>query len=164
MSYGNEPTRPPDHQGAGRAWRIQHDVEPDVPDHQAGVGSWLVYAPYGHPLWYWYCVGGVHLRPIEGVKPATIQFPGATHEILFCALSPERPLPSLDDWKEAAFLQPLDLTHQFIVPDDIAAAELTELVVRHIVAGNSPDQDYRSYWRDVIDKTAEHQRLGKHPG
>jgi hypothetical protein len=165
VTYGNEPTREPDVIGRWRAWRVAVDrASPDwAPDHEADCGSWLVDAPGAHPFWWWYVVGCVHLRPMEGVKAPHVQFPGATHEILFCALSPEKPLPSLDDWKGMAFLEPLDLVHQVIVPSDDDARNLTEMIVRHMVGGRSPDSDWRSYWQTLINTSAEHLRLGGHP-
>lgn len=179
--YGNEPTTEPDFQEAvkvrnlgdiasgkerieerqWRAWAVP--IKADEAGH-ATVGQWLVEAPGAHPFWWWYCVGVVHLRPVEGMPPPVIRFPGASHEIMFVALNPEKPLPDLDDWKGMSPLHPIDLEHQFIVPDDEAARELGELAVRFMLRGNSPDQDFRQYWRDVINNTAEHSRLGGHPG
>lgn len=168
MIYGNEPTTEPDLAGVGRAWKLDLDLYRDgpnmMPDHEGTVAWWLVHAPGAHPFWSWYVVGTVHLREIEGqTRRPHLQFPGASHEILFVALNPEHPLPSLDAWADIQFLEPLDLVEQFIVSDDDAAAELTELVVKHIVDGMSPDQDHRQYWAGAIARTAEHIRLGGHP-
>ena len=160
MSYGNAPTREPDISGAGRAWR----VTAKDPEEHAGIGAdWLVHAPFAHPFWWWYAVSAIHLRPLPGKGPAHIRFPGATHEILFVALNPEKPLPDISAWQGPAYLTPIDLEHQFIVQDDEKAREITDLVVAHICEGVSPDQDFRAYWRDVINRTAEHARLGGHP-
>lgn len=164
MSYGNLPTTEPDHQGLGCAWKIPMTRKEEKPDWAATVSMWLVSAPYAHPFWWWYAVTCISLRDIPGVPPATVQFPGATHEIMFVALNPERPIPDLADWQGMSHLEPLDLVHQFIVGSDEDAEKLTEVVVKHIVAGNSPDQDHRSYWRDAINLTAEHLRLDGHPG
>jgi hypothetical protein len=168
--YGNEPTKPPDIGGialggSGRAWKIA-TTDPEIleenVDWNAGVGSYLVHAPHGHPYWYWYCVGCVHLRDIPGQsRPPRRDFPEATHEMMFLALNPEAPIPDVDDWQGMRHLSPVDLEHQFQVNSDEEAAELTELVVRHICAGQSPDQDFRTYWRGMIDETAERIRLGK---
>lgn len=167
--YTNLPTIDPEHEGlGGRAWKVPMGEEGQrgKPDYDAGVATWLVHytGPNAHPWWNVYVVGTVHLRPLPNVKPPHIQFPGATHEILFCALDPRKPVPDLNDWKGMAPLEPLDLVHQFIVPEDEQAADLTGLVIRHMIdAGASPDQDFRAYWRNAINKTAEHFRLGGHP-
>lgn len=162
-SYGNEPTAPPDLQGRGRAWKVRGT---SVTEENASIGAdWLVHAPHGHPLWPWYAISGIHLRPLPIKGPPHLQFPGATHEIMFLALNPEKPLPSIDDWHGMAWLEPIDLAHQVIVQSDEKAVELVELVVRHIVIdGANPDQDFRAYWRSAINQTAEHLRFDGHPG
>lgn len=163
-SYGNEPTKVPDIAGeGGRAWRIPLEAVVDKRPN-ASVGSdWLVHAPGSHPLWWWYMIGVVHLRPTAG-KPAKVAFPGATHELMFIAISPEYPLPDVDRWEKMHHLEPLDLAEQFIVTDDAQACELGDLIVKHIVfEGASPDQDHRAYWKVAVANTAEHLRLGGHP-
>jgi hypothetical protein len=53
---------------------------------------------------------------------------------------------------------------QFEVPDDSAAVRVTELAIRAICDGlMSPDQDWRSRWRETLLATSEHMRLGTHP-
>jgi hypothetical protein len=166
MSYGNEPAKAPDIEGIGKAWKVPRtSAHDEVADWGGDCGQWLVYdGTRAHPFWWWYVVGCVHLRPLEGQsKPPVVDFPGATHEIMFLALNPEVPLPDLGDWQGASFLQPADLVRQFIVNDDLQARELCELVVRHICDGHSPDVDFRHYWEAAIDSSAEHARLGGHP-
>jgi hypothetical protein len=162
-SYGNEPTRIPDLAGDDRrAWRVPVD---NAPEGHAGVGcDWLVHRPGAHPLWWWYMVAIVHLRPLHDLDRPAIQFPGATHEALIVSLDPEHELPDLDTWGPAHMLQPPDLAAQFIVNSDAQAAEVGDLLVTHIVIdGQSPDSDHRSYWTEAVENTAEHLRLGGHP-
>lgn len=169
MSYGNEPTAKPRFQlGGRRAWPIapvNRDGPNWRPEFEATVSFWLVCAPSSHPWWWWYVVSVIHLRQIPGTPPVHFQFPGATHEVLFLALSPEHPLPDVEDWKAMQYLTPPDLVHQVILPDDDGARELCELVVKGIVCLEmNPDVDNRSTWRSSLDQTAEHVRLGGHPG
>jgi hypothetical protein len=174
--------RDPDLTGpATRAWRVlqnQEQEERHVREFgygHAGVGAdWIVNGPY-HPFWSWWYVSVVHLRPLDGAPPPHIAFAGATHEIMCFSLNPDpkdgRPkVPDIDklDAGDAehglpGFLQPPDFTTQVILLDDDQAKQLGDLVVRHIVEGNSCDSDYRGYWIRLIAKTAEHFRLGGHP-
>jgi hypothetical protein len=158
--YGNEPTAEPDRQSLGRAWKIP----PPKSDKAHGtVAAWVVHAPHSNLMWSWYFVGTVHLRGVEGLEEPHLHFPGATHEIVIMALNPEYPLPEVGNWKNAQFLWPPDLTHQFIVSRDEEAQELTDLVVEQIVRGKSCDSDHRTYWIAAVDATAEHFRIGGHP-
>lgn len=157
----NEPTKASDLEGeGGTAWVIP----PDFKESPAGVAQWLVHAPGAHPYWSWYCVACVSLKSVSGIDEAFKQFPGATHEIIFVALNPDHPLPDIDDWKSMHWLKPADLVHQFIVNSDNDASELTSKIVEHICrAAISPDQDNRTYWKNCVNATAEHARLGGHP-
>lgn len=158
--------REPDIEGvAGKAWEV---VRPPggPPAWQGGVASWVMNVPGAHPFWSWWTLNAVHLRPIEGVRPAFLRFPEATHEFLICALDPASYPPPVDVEPETCFaiLQPIDLVHQVSGLDDGQAARVAALMMRAIVDGRmSPDQDYRSAWRRLIDGTAEHLRAGKHP-
>lgn len=163
MSYGNEPTKAPDIKGMGRAWRVT--ATPEAEFTSATVGSdWLVHAPYGHPFWWWYAVSVVHLRPLPGMPPPNMVREDATHEIMFLALDPSHPLPDVDNWAAMKYLTPPDLAWQFIVDRDEQAKELGDLVVRHICDGQSPDQDFRTYWHGAIENTVEHICTGGHRG
>lgn len=170
MRYqGTSITEAPTLTGAfGTAWRVrlQPVGQRERPDHDGTVGAFIVRAPNAHPLWDHYAINVMHLRPIEGVKPAHITSPGATHELMILALNPEEPLPpSLDagpSWK-LSFLRPIDVVTQFKAADDVVADEILELAIAAIVNGQiSPDQDYRSRWTEAIVTTAEHFAAGKH--
>lgn len=131
---------------------------------KADCGMWLVHAPHGNPFWPWYMVAVVNLRDHKGQTGSPfIQFPGASHELLVVALNPEDPLPDVDAWTQPRYLVPVDQCVQFIVADDKQATSLLDVVVKGILSGISPDQDYRALWREMVAQTAEHIRLGGHP-
>ena len=82
------------------------------------------------------------------------------------SLNPEEPLPpSLDvgpGWT-VKFLTPVDVVEQFTAADDAVADQILELAVRAIVDGQlSPDQDWRSVWKQSIAQTAAHFADGTH--
>lgn len=60
----------------GRAWRTDTAAiarrYPGGPPADLTVASWLVRAPYAHPVWHSYMIGAVSLRDLEGAPPAVI--------------------------------------------------------------------------------------------
>lgn len=154
--------RAPDLTGNGRAWLIT--ATSDVPDHSATVRAYIVHAPQGNPHWPWYMIAGVHLREIVDVPPPIKHFVEASHEIVFCAISPdsyERVDP--DNYHGIGWLEPIDLIHQVANLTDEQAAHVVEACVRAIVVGgHSPDQDHRRWWQVAIEHTAQHEREGRH--
>lgn len=121
-------------------------------DLDAALAGWIVLAPHAHPLWRYWMLSVVHLRPLEGGKPPQLRFPEATHEIVIMALNPEHPPPPLDhspNWP-VHYLTPIDVCEQIDAPSDAAAVEVAEWCVRAICNGASPDQDYRAWWRNAI--------------
>ena len=139
------------------------------PDWDATLSLWIISAPQSHPLWWWYTLSVIHLRPIDGVKPATITLPGASHEFILVALNPEEPVPDLDamergDFRSICSLTPPNLVEQFEVRNDAEALRFGEMAVEAIVHGIvSPDTDHRAVWRRMIPETARHLREGVHP-
>jgi hypothetical protein len=153
----------------GQSWRVTLPPvgERGKPDFDGTVGGFLVRAPNAHPLWDHYMLSVIHLRPIAGVRPADIRLPGATHEFIIGSLNPEQPLPQTLEAHSDAFrlslLRPIDVVEQFIAATDAVADEILELSVRAIVDGHiSPDQDYRSAWKQSIAATAAHFADGTH--
>lgn len=153
--------REPDATGrTGKAWQMSKRVD-GPKDWEASIASWVVEANGFHPLWNRWVVSAIHLRPIEGVKPASLQFETATHEFVIAAIDPESEFDV--DRPPFMFLMPLDLTHQVGGIDDAQAARIVSLMVRTILDGNmSPDQDFRSLWESLLDNTARHMAEGKH--
>lgn len=162
LNYKNSfPKREPDVEGpGGRAWAVKTKSKRK----HGGVAHFLVHAVNGNPFWNWYVVSVVHLRAEEGLPQPHIQFPGASHELLMAALNPEEKIPDIDNWKGMSHLEPIDQCVQFIVNNDEQAKSLCDDVIRAIVVGGiSPDQDFRSWWKQSVNQTAEHYRLGEHP-
>ena len=150
---------------AGQAWAIPN--RSPVPDHAACLCTYLLRAPGFHPFWDRWALSCVHLRPIEGVRPAVLNLPGASHELLIVAIDPAWNPPDEDDFGFSRggvpFLSPIDVAQQFRVNGDRQAQELARLCVLAICRGHmSPDQDYRAAWKDTIEATADHLRRGLH--
>lgn len=169
---GTHITRPPTLSGPfGQAWSImlQPIGQRGKPDFDAMISHTIISAPQSHPLWWIYALSIIHLRHIDGVKPAHVKFPGATHELMLLALNPEKPVPDIDAMEHGDFdsfhlLQPANLVEQFQVPSDAYAWYLGETAIKAIVDGIiSPDTDYRSQWKHAIAETAKHLREGGHP-
>jgi hypothetical protein len=156
------PAERPDVEGThGRAWRVTHPREAE--DYPTSLKGWLVYQPRSHPFWSWYMVGGVALRDEPGVSSAHKQFAAATHEFLIAALDPTKPLPMIHNWRQAAYMRPLDLVHQIELPNDYAAQEILDLIVeRACTQGVQLDEDNRRWWQGSLDTTAQHYREGVH--
>lgn len=152
-----------------KCWNLRKPEKLARPDYNAHIAGWIINGPY-HPFWRWWNLSIVHLRDIPGVEPAHVQFPGATHEVIIATINPERcSKPDIDALERGTvqlpFLSPMDLVHQVILVSDEQAAELAELMINAILSGDySPDSDFRGRWKSILDRTAEHLRLGGHPG
>jgi hypothetical protein len=164
---GTRIAEPPTFEGrAGKAWRLTMPPPGERPlrDHDGTVGGFIVNAQGAHPFWDHWMISVVHLRPIEGVQPATIVVEGATHELMIAAIDPELPLPSLDAATESwrvHWLRPIDVLEQFQAKDDAVAHQILELAVQAIVGGYaSPDQDWRRWWKNAVASTAERYASG----
>jgi hypothetical protein len=136
------------------------------PDQDATIGAWIIHVPGAHILWDHWMVSVVHLRPLEGVKPALKRCPEATHEFMILALNPEERLPSslvVGNEFQVRYLTPIDVVEQFTAADDATADRILEDAVYAIVNGfASPDQDFRSWWHRAIADTAAHYNDGTH--
>lgn len=157
---GTRIAAPPTFTGhAGYAWRLEMPPvgQRGLPDHDGTVDMVIVKVAGAHPLWDHWMLSVIHLRPIEGVRPAHITRPGATHEVIFVALDPGRPLPAslvVASSFRPHFLLPVDLAEQIIASDDAQAQQIFELAVRAIVSGvASPDADWRAWWRAALAET-----------
>jgi hypothetical protein len=157
--------REPDAKGiAGRAWNLS-GTSAKTPAQTASIAGWLVNVRGAHPMWEWWMVSVVHLRPIEGAPPAQKKYPTAEYEFMIFSINPEK-CPEPDPAKADdgyPHLVPIDVVEQFHGVSDKQAARICEDAVRAIVRGLiSPDQDYRSAWNRAIQVTAEHFRSGAH--
>jgi hypothetical protein len=69
--------------GNTRAWPITF-----AQSTPGAVGSWIVEAPWAHPVWSQYFVTFCHLRQLENAPPPIKFDRQATHEIVVAALDP----------------------------------------------------------------------------
>ena len=156
--------RTPDQKGHGaEAWVIT--IPKTVKPHGT-VKSWLVKGEKFHMLWNHWAVSLIHLRPYEGEpQPPILNKPNMTHEVLIFALNPgedqeNRRVYDPDNFPvPTPYMRPIDLSEQFEAPSDEKATEVVDLMVRAICDGiMSPDQDFRSVWKEVVAATAAHIR------
>lgn len=156
--------REPDIKGsAAEAWSIPLKIRD--PAHAAALAGWLVHSPHFHPFWSWWMLSVCHLRPIAGTPPARLHYPEAAFEFFIASLNPEAGEPDVDDsGKGYRLLEPFDVVEQFHGVTDADAASICFAAIRCICDGKiSPDQDYRSLWRQLIAGTVTHYREGAHP-
>lgn len=145
----------------GKAWEVKKPD--DGPD--AGIVAYQVNRPGAHPWWEWWVVSVVSLRDIDGIPVARKSYPEATHEFVIASLSPDDPVPMPDDpAPKYCYLTPIDVVHQFHGLDDGQAKDLCAAAIKAIViAGISPDQDFRAFWKNLLTNTIQHIALGGHP-
>jgi hypothetical protein len=140
--------------GLARAWHIDMEVfrhERDVdPDKDATADTWIINAPWAHPVWPNYILYCVHLRQIPGQsKEPVIHKPGATHEIGLYALNPDH-VPAVDG-SPFYFLMPPNYVGQFIAESDEHARQIIRHTVDEICAGRlNPDTDARKHWKQLF--------------
>jgi hypothetical protein len=155
--------RTPDIEGrAARAWKVV--MPSDGPPEWSGtIAAYLVHMPGAHAFWSWWLVSVVHLRPIEGVKPANKSYEEAEYEFLTAPIHPDHP-PDPDDPGAGFETIAVDVAVQFNGTDDEQAAELCMMSVTLMTRGRaSPDSDYRRWWTSAIRNGAKHAALGGHP-
>lgn len=149
---------PPEIVGAhGAAWRVDlarsRAAAGCDEDRDTTVAMWIVFAPWAHAFWSYYLIAAIHLRSMPKLVPAKINLPGATHEVIVFALSPDH-VPEVVNSAKNVKLFPANFAGQWVVQErrnpvdlDRAAAEKIEGVVREIVEGRlSPDTDFRREW------------------
>jgi hypothetical protein len=143
---------------------------PDIPSAAETVCTWLLTAPYAHPLWSQYALIVVRLRDLPGFPPPARQFDGATHELLVVALNPEHgtmtPAGVGRRWRKGRslpYLTPVNVAHQ-IEGTDEEAAELAEAAAMGVVhgaltpeTGDAPEF-IRMAWKASLVKTLAHAR------
>ena len=137
----------------------------DPPDWTATLAGWFLNCPGQSPAWEHYLLSIIHLRPIEGVKPAVVNVPGATHEILMVALDPGKN-PKPEDSYSWSFLRPTNLMEQVQLPDDESAVDLLHDCVVAVLDGRLWAEPMLSGqvepWRTVLVKAAAHIRGEEH--
>lgn len=128
------------------AWKIEH------PQHPTFSLTWIIDAPWAHPLWHQYFLVLYDLTTPMQREP-TIHLPGATHEMVLFALDPEHPIAkdSTPTPSEVYRLSPPNYGYQFKAKSNNEAAERIQAVVDGIVARQiNPDTDWRSFWNNGL--------------
>jgi hypothetical protein len=139
---------------AGRATEIVHTLEAgDRPDFGATLAMWFLDCPMQATAWRHYNLAIIHLRPIEGVKPAIIRSPGATHEVMLFALNPKLN-PSPTNAKSWQYLSPYNFLGQLKLPSDEEAKRGLEAMARDVANGRlwaePPLSMQREPWETVL--------------
>lgn len=121
-------------------------VEPGI---DATIRSWIVEAPWAHPMWHSYVIIVIHLRPMPGIK-TLFYVNNATHEIHLYALDPlvfRTGLIKGDVTYYPYCLTPINFAAQMVEKDDAAAVDKAFAAVRDICEGKlNPDTDARASW------------------
>lgn len=151
------------HGACGTATRLEYALEAhDPPDARGTVTAWWLDCPGQSPFWHVYLLSVVHLRPLDGVRPAVIGVPGATHELVVVALDPREPTPLMTDPTTWKYLTPVNVAEQLELPDDDAARYAAYLaawgVVEGVLPAEPPHTGQREPWRTSLVKTAAHLR------
>ena len=146
----------------GMAWKMDIDAISKKAGNKphSTLASWVVSAPWAHPMWHSYHITCIHLRPIPGFGPAKIYLAGATHEIHVLAIDPAW---SLDVTEWPPVLYPLNFAGQFKAVDDDAAAARIFLTVVEIADGKlNPDTDAIQQW--VKSDQPRRRAIGRQKG
>ena len=147
-------TRPDQVAPHGRAWR--RDL--DAVRRAAGVGnddamlvSWIIEAPWAHPVWHSYNLTLVHLRPTERHPRPVIHVPGTTHEMMLFALDPLQPREPMLRTNAMAWLRPPNFAAQLVEPSDEEAIDRINATVASIIHGFlNPDTDALRDWINLF--------------
>lgn len=152
--------RAPDFKGQRfSAWKVKQ-AAPERPDETASLVIWLFHCPGVHAVWSYWMAQLIHLRPIEGVKPADKRYPEAEYELLVLALHPDSK-PDPDDARTFAWLTPPDSCVQFHGVTDDVAVEIVGLMARGVSDGFlCPDSDFARHWESTLRSTLEHYTHG----
>ena len=119
---------------AGRATEILFEGPYERPDVEATLAMWFFDCPGQSPAWRHYHLSIVHLRTMEGVKPAVITRKGATHQVILVAFDPkENPVP--DDMETWCFLRPVNFIGQLTLPSDEHAKKALEVLAKAVAEG-----------------------------
>jgi hypothetical protein len=145
----------PNKQGpVGKAWTIDvpavlTSLGIDRPD--AALVSWLIEAPWAHPVWHSYNLVLVHLRPVDGMEPPKVYRAGGTHEFWLYALDPEEPREALLTRSRVRWLYPANFAAQLVEADDEAAIARVDEAVDLIVRGYlNPDSGAMRQWVNLF--------------
>jgi hypothetical protein len=160
-SVNDRPTRIQGPAGSG----FVYSPAPQAPDQTASLRAWVLTCPGQSPAWSQFMLTVVHLRPIEGVRPATLHFPGAGHEFLLVALNPQHPVHGNGDL--AGHLTPVNVCVQEAGLTDDQAVAICDGLAAMVVSGQLPAEPALSGgaqepYKRVIRASAQHLREGLH--
>lgn len=146
----------------GRAVEVLVELEDgDPPEWAAGVTTWFLDVPGQTPFWRHYLLSVIHLRDLDGVPPAVIRIPHATHELMLWALDP-RPGPVPTDHTTWSILRPFNVAEQLQLPSDESAKHIGLLAAKAVVTGYLPAEPPLAGavepWRTALIKSAAHER------
>jgi len=125
----------------------------DVAGHSACLASACIHRPDAHPVWSYYQISLVHLRPIEGAPPPKKHHSSSTHEICVLALDPRK---AIDPGNRETLLPltPPNLVAQMQATDE-QARTLWEKFVRALASGElNPDTDHRGAQKQWFARNA----------
>jgi hypothetical protein len=149
---------------AGKARRIPM-TNPNRVAQRATLAAWLIEAPDQTPLTSFFMLGIIHLRPGDGAPAAAIRVPGATHEMLLCALDPQ-PGPRVDDLETLRDLTPYNAQVQFAATDELAVhvgAQAVKAICDGYMWAEGPSESVsQRAWTEIIANTLRHHAEGRH--
>ena len=136
---------------AGRAWRMNVAAVITAlgldPTRNGIIASWIVEAPFAHPMWHSYSLTLCHLRPLSNLPPPIFYLEGATHEFLLHALAPDVPRAPQLDGAPPAWLVPTNFAAQMLERSDVAAIRKVDAAIDLILTGElNPDADALRQW------------------
>lgn len=145
--------------GPLKAWNMDYTAKlrsmDEDPAHDGAVASWIIQAPWAHPIWNSYWLHVTHLRPIDrgdkGIFEPTFYLEGATHELWLYALNPEFRAEDIARTVEpfGSCLTPINFAAQLKLDSDAAAAELARKTADDVLRMRlNPDTDFIRQWAE----------------
>lgn len=146
------------------AWRCDlSQLVHHVPQQAATMALWLLHCPGAHPMWSYYVMCLIHLRPIPGeTQPAHREYPEAEYELIVGAVDPKVE-PDPDDIEGFArrVMSPLDQRDQFHGVTDRHACHVVELMARACTDEIlCPESGFRQLWQSTLHNTISHYSGG----
>lgn len=142
----------------GSAWHVEL---PESVRARGSVAWWVAEVPGAHPMWRWYFVSAIHLRPIAGDPDAHLEWPTATHELQVWASDTIDVDAPAAEMVRGKLLAPQNLVVQLELASDEHAAQLTEDLVEAFVRGAvSPDTDWRRAQLELLRDRVRFRQAG----
>lgn len=135
---------------AGDAVRVLN--EPGHPSSRTTIATWWLDCPGQSPGWSSYVLSMVHLRDDPEFPPVHFLVPGATHELILCAVEPKSQIFDQRSW---VMLHPFNFIAQVILPSDDTAERLAAAAVGLVLDGvlwaEPPLSGQREPWVSVLE-------------